>query len=165
MSASHQVGLPPLTGPIVLYGLGLLAIISLIHLQVINSSSTHVPNRPHSNQSVRRTPAAIVFATALTVALFALLSALLFHIRVHTLPRFLRRADRELRLEPGNRAPRELLRARYDNSTANVRRIGQWDVRTHFSQKVRGVSLGIAALCVSVGVIDLIIHLLTKSTS
>jgi hypothetical protein len=148
-----------------MYGLGVLAVISLIHLQLMSPSSMHVPNRTPSNHFVRRTPAAIVLATALTIALFALLSALLFHVRIHTLPRFLRRADRELQLEARNRAPWELLRARQDNATAIFRRVGQWDIRTHFSQKARGISLGIAALGVSVGVIDLIIHLLTKPMS
>jgi uncharacterized membrane protein len=146
----------------VLYGLGLVAVISLIHLHALSSSSTQIPTRAPRTHATRRTAAATVFAVATVITFFALLSALMFHIRTYTLPRFLQRADRELQLEPRNRTPWEQLRARHDNTAAILRQSGQWDMRTHFSQKVRRLSLWIAALAGSVAVITLIIHVLTK---
>jgi hypothetical protein len=162
MSASRQVGLPPQLGPIVMYGLAVIAVGSLIHLQAVNSSSVPITPKAQRTHLIHRAPAAVVFAVALLIAVFAVVLALMSHIRVHSLPRFLRRADRELRLEPRNRTPWELMRARRDNRAAMLRRFAQWDVRTHFSQKVRLVSLWIAALAGSVAAIDLIIHLVAK---
>lgn len=159
--AAAQAGWAPVTGPVVIYGLPIVLVSGLIRLAVVSKpSSASAP----VHQGHHLTPLHVVYATALTVTLFALVFAGLLQIRRIAIQRHWGRRDRPLDLVARGWGPVSQWRANRDNLVAVQRGWIEWDIQHDFSRRARNVCLAVAGTGLSVAVTAVIIHAVWPNT-